>query len=188
MITTPHGTEEDTASAVLLRISELAASPSIGDALRAAREFLDMDIAYATEHVRGMQLFRNVQGDLSFFGLGEIAGVRLDQTYCQRMRDGRLPNLIPDVRADDRAARLAIGTAASIRTFASVPLRFADGRFFGTFCVASHELRPGLGYRHLELLRILARIVADQFELDGLRKGTRLGSYVSCLRTLSTGR
>lgn len=169
MITTALRTEEDTASAVLLAISELAASPSVGHALRVAREFLGMDIAYATEHVGGMQLFRKVDGDLSFFGLGEIPGLRLDQTYCQRMRDGRLPNLIPDVRADDRAARLAIGTTASIRAFASVPLRFVDGRFFGTLCVASHELRPGLGYRHLELLRIFARIVADQFELDGLR-------------------
>jgi GAF domain-containing protein len=128
-----------------------------------------MDIAYATEHVGAMQLFREVDGDRSFFGLGEIPGLRLDQTYCQRVCDGRLPNLIPDVRADDRSARLAIGTAASIRAFASVPLRFADGRFFGTLCVASHELRPGLGYRHLELLRIAARMVADQFELESLR-------------------
>jgi GAF domain-containing protein len=169
MITTPHRTQEDTASAVLLALSELAASPSIGHALRAAREFLGMDIAYATEHVGPMQLFRQVDGDLSFFGLGDIQGLRLDQTYCQRVCDGRLPNLIPDVRADDRSARLAIGTAASIRAFASVPLRFADGRFFGTLCVASHELRPGLGYRHLELLRIAARMVADQFELESLR-------------------
>jgi GAF domain-containing protein len=77
-------------------------------------------------------LINAVIGEVSFFGLGEIPGLRLDQTYCQRMLDGRLPNLIPDVRQDDRSAQLAIGTAASIRAFASVPLRLADGRCFGT--------------------------------------------------------
>jgi GAF domain-containing protein len=89
------------------------------------------------------------------------------------MLDGRLPNLIPDVREDDRSAQLAIGIAASIRAFASVPLRFADGRLFGTLCVAGHEPRPDLGYRDLELLRVFARIVADQFELDGFRSTRR---------------
>jgi len=48
----------------------------------------------------------------------------LEATYCQRVLDGRLPNVIPDVRADARAASLPITEAGNIGAFASVPLRF----------------------------------------------------------------
>jgi hypothetical protein len=45
--------------------SELARAPSIERALQAVREFLGMDIAYATEHIGDIQHIRRIEGDES---------------------------------------------------------------------------------------------------------------------------
>ena len=81
----------------------------------------------------------------------------LDGTYCQRVLAGRLPNLIPDVRGDERAASLPITEAAGVGAFASVPLTFSDGRLYGPLCAASHDTKPGLGYRELLVAAVEAR-------------------------------
>ena len=96
----------------------------------------------------------------------------LEQTYCQRVLDGRLPNLIPDVRGDDRAASLPITEASDVGAFASVPVVFSDGRFYGTLCAGSHDPKPDLGYRELRFLHVLARLVADVLEREELQLRT----------------
>jgi hypothetical protein len=57
------------------------------------------------------------------------------------MLDGRVPNLIPDVRADDRTASLPMRRSGNVRAFATVPLTFADGRVYGTLSAASHDVK-----------------------------------------------
>ena len=79
---------------------------------------------------------------------------------------GRLPNVNPDIRGDDRAASLPITQIADVGAFTSVPLRFSDGRLYGTLCAASHDAMPSLGYRELQFLHVFARIVADQLERE----------------------
>ena len=96
----------------------------------------------------------------------------LEQTYCQRILDGRLPNLIPDVRAEDRAASMPISEAADVGAFASVPVVFSDGRLYGTLCAGSHDAKPDLGYQELRFLHVLARLVADMLEREELQRRT----------------
>ena len=50
-----------------------------------------------------------------------------------------------------------------------MPLKFSDGRLYGTLCAASHEAKPSLGYRELQFLHVFARIVADQLERDEIQ-------------------
>lgn len=157
----------------LLAISELAQAPSVSRALELVREFLGMDVAYATQFVGDQQVFLEIRGDPSSFGLSMPIEIPLEQTYCQRVLDGRLPNLIPDVRADERAASLPITEAANVGAFASVPLRFSDGRLFGTLCAASHEAHAAFAYRDFEFLHVFARMVADQLEQAELRAAAR---------------
>jgi putative nucleotidyltransferase with HDIG domain len=128
------------------------------------RDFLDMDVAYATEFVDGQQLFRVLRGDGESFGVHEGTAMPLEQTYCQRILSGRLPNLIADVRGDDRSASLAVTEAADVGAFASVPITLSSGRLYGTLCAASHTTQPSLDSRDLQFLRVFARIVADQIE------------------------
>ncbi len=127
-----------------------------------------MQVAFTSRFVEGQQVFEVVGGDTESFGFHRGFALPLEQSYCQRVLGGRLPHLIHDVRADDRAASLPVTKAAGIGAFASAPLTFSDGRCYGTLCAGSHEPKPELGYRELQLLHVFARIVADQLERDAL--------------------
>ena len=121
----------------------------------------------------GIRVVEVLRGDARSFRVDEGFALPLEQTYCQRVLAGRLPNLIPDARAEDRVASLPITAAADIGAFASVPLTFSDGRLYGTLCASSHEPKPSLGYRDLQFLHVLARIVADQLERDELARSAQ---------------
>jgi len=108
-----------------------------------------MGVACATELVDGQQVFRTMRGDGQSFGVHEGLEIPLEQTYCGRVLTGRLPNLIPDVRADERAASVPVTAEADLGAFASVPITFSDGELYGTLCAASHEAKASLGYREL---------------------------------------
>jgi response regulator RpfG family c-di-GMP phosphodiesterase len=157
----------------LIRLREVAQSPSVERALDAVREFLDMDVAFVGRITAGEQVFDVLRGDGTSFGLSEGGAVPLDQTYCQRILSGRLPNLIPDTHGDDRAASVAATEEAGIGAYASVPLRFSDGRLHGMLCAASHAPKPSLGYRELQFLHVFARMVADVLERESLEKTAR---------------
>jgi putative nucleotidyltransferase with HDIG domain len=157
----------------LADLGELAMQPSVEGAVAAVRDFLGMDVAYATEFVDGQQQFRVLRGDGASFGMHEELAVPLEQTDCQRVLDGRLPNLIPDVRGDERAASLPAAEAADIGAFASVPITLSDGQLYGTLCAASHETQPSLDFRDLQFLRVFARIVADQIEREQQQERAR---------------
>jgi putative nucleotidyltransferase with HDIG domain len=148
----------------LADLGELATQPSVERAVAAVRDFLGMDVAYVTEFVEGQQQFRVLRGDGESFGVHEGIAIPLEQTYCQRVLTGRLPNLIADVRGDDRSASLPITESAGVGAFASVPITLSDGRLYGTLCAGSHTAQPSLDYRDLQFLRVFARIVADQIE------------------------
>ncbi len=145
-------------------LSDVAIEPSVERAVDAVRDFLGMDVAYATEFVDGQQQFRVLRGDGDSFGMHEDMEVPLAHTYCERVLDGRLPNLMPDVRGDERTASMHATEAADIGAFATVPITFSDGRVYGTLCAASHSAEPSLEFRDLQFLHVFARIVADQLE------------------------
>ncbi len=152
----------------LIGLGELAQRPSVDSAVAAVRELLGMELAFSTRFVGGYQVIEVMRGDAESFGVHEGLAMPLEQTYCQRVLAGRLPNLIPDVRADHRAASLPITEAANVGAFASVPLTFSDGRCYGTLCAGSHQPKPSLAYRDLQFLHVFARMVADQLERDEL--------------------
>jgi putative nucleotidyltransferase with HDIG domain len=145
-------------------LDDLAIEPSVERAVAAVRDFLGMDVAYATEFVDGEQQFRVLRGDGASFGMHEGLAVPLEHTYCQRVLDGRLPNLMPDVRGDERSASLPATEVADIGAFATVPITLSDGQLYGTLCAASHQAQPSLEFRDLQFLHVFARIVADQIE------------------------
>lgn len=168
-------------------LGEVAERPSVERAVAAVRDFLGMEVAYASEFVDGQQVLRVVRGDAeSFGGAHEGMTMPLEQTYCQRILLGRLPNMIPDVRADDRTASLPITEATGVGAFVSVPITFSDGRLYGTLCAASHDAQPSFEYRDLQFLHVFARLVADQIERDQLQDTTRvLEQQATAARTLS---
>ena len=136
----------------------------IAGALDTARQQLAMDIGYFSEFVGDQQVIRGVEGDGASFGLTPRKEVPLADSYCQRMVDGRLPNLIPDTAADPRVACLAGTREADLGAYVGVPLELPDGRLYGTLCCASHDARPQLNERDVRFLRVLARLLAEHLQ------------------------
>jgi GAF domain-containing protein len=156
----------------LADLGELAIQPSVERAVAAVRDFLGMDVAYATEILDGRSHLRVLRGDGPSFAVHEGMSIPVKHTICQRVLDGRLPNLMPDVRGDERSASLPATEVGDIGAFATVPITLSDGRLYGTLCAASHEAQPSLDYRDLQFLRVFARIVADQIERAQQQKHT----------------
>jgi GAF domain-containing protein len=160
----------DRSTDVLHSAAQLAQAPSIVSALRAVRDFLGMDIAYATEHLGDVQHIRLIEGDATPSGVDPNYSLPLEETYCKRILDGELPNLIADVRGNAIAASLPITEAEGIGAFCSVPLRFSDGRLFGTLCAESSARRDEFGPRDLEFMHVFARMISDQLEHQELEQ------------------
>jgi putative two-component system response regulator len=129
-------------------------------ALSTVRETLGMDAAYLAEFTDGQQVFRALDGDAESFAMQVGGGTPAEGTYCLRMLEGRLPNVVPDSAADPRVAGLEITERAGIGSYAAVPLEFPDGAR-GTLCCLSHQPDPALAERDLRFMHAVARLIED---------------------------
>ncbi len=156
-------------AAKLAKLSEIASGRAhsvIERALVAAKEEFGMEIAFFSEFVDERMVFRKLVGDAESFGWREGEGVPLDDTFCRMLVEGRLPSVIPDAKGDERVRFLDVTGDARIGSYVGAPVRFSDGRLYGTLCALSHSSDPSLEERDAQFLRVLARLVAEQLEHD----------------------
>ncbi len=137
----------------------LSSDARIRKVLNIVRTHLDMDVGFVSEFVDGQRVFRHVDGDQSPVSVGE--GHALSESYCQRVVDGRLPELMKDACENEEALTISATRELPIGAHMSVPLRLPDGSVFGTFCCFSFLANPSLNARDLRILRAFAAIVAD---------------------------
>jgi GAF domain-containing protein len=137
--------------------------------LSLVRENLEMDVAFVSEFAGDQLVFRALEGDAGSFGWREGEGFPLDESYCKRVLDGRLPNVVPDARREDSTKDLWVTSEARIGSYVAVPVVLSDGRPYGTLCCASHKADPGLRERELGLMEGVARELSRQIQREGLR-------------------
>jgi GAF domain-containing protein len=137
--------------------------------LSLVRENMGMDVAFVSEFAGDQLVFRALEGDGESFGWREGEGFPLDESYCKRVLDGRLPNVIPDARSEDSTKDLWVTGEANIGSYAAVPVVLSDGSPYGTLCCVSHKADPGLRERDLELMEGVARELSRQIQREGLR-------------------
>ena len=142
---------------------------AIERALDAARELLGMDVAYFSELTGGKQVIRHVRGEREAVEALSGAALPLQETYCRRMLDGELTNVVADAQNDPQVSDLAITAESGIGCYVGVPLQLSDGRVYGTFCCASSEPNERLGPRDVQFMRVLARLIADDLERERKR-------------------
>ncbi|HBS77654.1 MAG: diguanylate phosphodiesterase [Pseudomonas sp.] len=155
----PEVFEDRGDAASMLRDIETAGH-SVGDmlceALRSVRSHLGMDVAFVAEMVQGLRVFRHVCGRDDSPPICVGGSDPLSDSYCQRVVDGRLPQLIPDTSKLPEAVALPITAILGIGSYISVPIRFSDGRLYGTFCCFSSKPDGTLNERDLDTLRLFA--------------------------------
>jgi EAL domain-containing protein (putative c-di-GMP-specific phosphodiesterase class I) len=85
---------------------------------------------------------------------------RQSTSFCQAIRDGKLPSVIPDVKRYPAAMALPASRIPRIRSYVSVPITFSDGTAYGTFCAAGLTSDKELGKRDQALMEVLASAAA----------------------------
>jgi GAF domain-containing protein len=155
--------EERTSGSVSRQSSE-----AIERLLLTVRESLEMEVAFVSEFAGNQLVFRALEGDAESFGWREGEGFPLDESYCKRVLDGRLPNVIPDAKSEDLTKDLWVTGDADIGSYVAVPIVLSDGRPYGTLCCVSHKPDPRLRQRDLGLMEGVARELSRQLKREGL--------------------
>jgi GAF domain-containing protein len=140
---------------------------AIEDMLRDVRETLNMDVTFVSEFSEDQLVFRALEGDAESFGWSEGESFPIDESYCKRVLDGRIPQVVPDAKREDTTRDLRVTSEADIGSYAAVPLVLSDGSLYGTLCCLSHEPDPWLRQRDLGVMERTARWLVEQLERHG---------------------
>jgi EAL domain-containing protein (putative c-di-GMP-specific phosphodiesterase class I) len=138
----------------------------LADALGVIREHLQMDVAFISEFTEGQREFRHVDSANGQPPIQVGGSVPLEESYCVRVIDGRLPELIPDAFAVPAALELPATTALPVRAHVSVPIRLQDGRIYGTFCCFSYTPNLSLNQRDVQMMKVFADLTARQIDKE----------------------
>ncbi len=135
--------------------------------LRDVREALDMDVAFVSKFDQDQLVFRALEGDAESFGWQEGESFPLDESYCKRVLDGRIPDVVTDAKDEDATKDLRVTSEADMGSYCAVALVLSDGRLYGTLCCVSHAPDPWLRERDLGIMERTARWMVEQLERRG---------------------
>lgn len=144
-------------------------------------------MAFVSEFANGRRIFRQIDTHLDSPPITVGGSGPLDESYCQRVVDGRLPELIPDAKLLPAALELAVTAALPVGAHISVPIRLRDGRLFGTFCCFSFAADPSLQNRDLAMMRVFADFAAQQIERHLAAERGRNAARERVLSALNNG-
>jgi len=141
---------------------------SVNETLRMMRDKFAMDVVFVSEFAGGERVLRYV--DHSGHGPALPAGTAdpLEASFCQRIVDGRLPELIRDVAALPANADVP-PLPFRIGAHMSTPIVLDDGSTYGTLCCFSEAANQLLRDSDLQMLRHTARLVAKKIGAAGKR-------------------
>lgn len=125
--------------------------------LEAVRKHLRMEVAFVSRIERGKRSFDFVDSAIPPpVRPGDSGDV--EDSYCQRVVDGRLPELITDAAKIEEARKLPGTDTIPIGAHLSVPITLDNGNVYGTFCCFSRQPDPSMNARDLDVLRTFADI------------------------------
>jgi GAF domain-containing protein len=140
---------------------------TIEDMLRDVREALQMDVAFVSKFEGDRLVFRKLEGDAESFGWQEGESFPIDESYCKRVLDGRIPRVVPDARREEATKDLRVTSEADMGCYCAVALVLSDGQLYGTLCCVSHEPDPRLRESDMRIMEHTARWLVEQLERRG---------------------
>ena len=131
--------------------------------LELARAETSTDVAALGEICDGREVVRLLAGEAESFGLAIGASLPVEETFCQRLLEGRLGNVVRDAISDERVRDIEVTRAARIGAYIGVPLTTLDARLYILCCLA-HEQRPALGERDVVFLRGIGETIIRELD------------------------
>jgi hypothetical protein len=132
----------------------------IGSLLRVVREQLQLEVLFVGEFVNANRIFRHIDAKTKPAIIEPGQFHPLDETICQRIIDGRMDCLVPDVTR----VRIANGLPAyydGMGAHIGVPVRFTDGTLYGVLCGFSFEPGTHLEERDVKRMEMAADAIAQ---------------------------
>jgi hypothetical protein len=83
--------------------------------LRDVREALHMDVAFVSEFSEDQLVFRALEGDAESYGWREGESFPIDESYCKRVLDGSIPQVVSDAKSEDATKDLRVTAEADIQ-------------------------------------------------------------------------
>lgn len=159
---------------------------SVDALLELARAQLGMDVAFLGE-VRGTErLVRNVVSGIELpVGAGFVQP--LEETHCQLILDGRIPQALPDTSVSPDFVAVPITAALDIQSYLGVPVHRSNGELYGTLCAFSQRVEPTLRQRDAGALRVLAGVVMHLVEREELAQAARRATLTRLDRVYDAG-
>lgn len=138
---------------------------TISDVLKILRNQMNMDVVFCSEFVDGKRVFRHIASSTDNPPIAIGASDELENSWCQRVVDGRLPRIIQDAALDPVASKLLTDLPFRIGTHISTPIILKSGEVYGTLCCFSHHPKEGSGEDDLATLVFTAKLTAAMLEL-----------------------
>jgi GAF domain-containing protein len=155
-------TEQPDYAELIEKLEAAQETDVVEQALAAAQAHLGMDASYITTIDARHQTIHAIIGHADAAARYTGTVFPLEQTYCMRMLNGEIPNIVPDTR--DEPAIRDLDVTREFHAYVGVPVKLSDGRVHGTLCCVSREPRTGLGSEELRFMQTLAGIVAARVE------------------------
>lgn len=144
------------------RIEAAQESDVVERALAAARDRLMMDASYVTTIDTREQTIHAIVGQPDIVSTYTGVAMPVDQTFCRRMLDGEIPNVVPDTRAEPAIRDL--DAAREFGAYIGVPVRLSGGEVHGTLCCVSRDTKFDMGPEDLRFMQVLAGIIAARVD------------------------
>ena len=140
---------------------------SVSQLLQTMRQRMAMDVVFVSEFVDGRRMFRYVDAAPDAPELQPGDSSPLEESVCQRVVEGRVPELVRDLGTvpKDQLPEIPFRIGAHLST----PIVLADRRVYGTLCCFSAAPRPELVQADMDKLRMCATLVARKVALGQAR-------------------
>lgn len=132
---------------------------SVSEVLQLVRDHLQMDVVFVSRFENGQRVFRHVEQDPARPLLTVGHSDPLEMSFCQRVVDGRMPQLVQDVARLPDAESLP-PLPFRVGAHISTPLVLGSGEVYGTFCCFSLTPDDSLTERDLKRLRMASEMTA----------------------------
>jgi GAF domain-containing protein len=139
---------------------------AVPEVLHSLREKLGMDVVFVSEFIDGERVMRFVDKAALAPPVQVGDSGELESSYCLRVVDGRLPELVHDVSTlpDLPATPFRVGAHLS------TPIVLPDGKTYGTLCCFSSAPNEHLRRRDVDTLRMCAQLVARKIDSADRRR------------------
>ncbi|MEK9712372.1 MAG: EAL domain-containing protein [Thalassolituus sp.] len=143
---------------------EKAYNTAIQSLIHSVRRRLNMEVGFVSEFSSGRRYFRYLDATLGATSIGIGDSDPLGESYCHKIAEGQLPEVIPNTSDNSITSAMAVTERLQIASYIGVPIILSDGSVFGTFCVFSRYTVQGLNHRSLTLMRVFADVIASLIE------------------------